>query len=244
MRCEQSCCGWQWKTREVQGGGCSGQDTAAATCKAAKGRGSGGGNDAGKRTCVTVHGPRYEDATETAKLCWAPSIFTASAANAVQRRVQVQRRRRRHQPATSSPRALPGLAGRASRWAVRGSACQGPPEHRFRTLSLGVSGWHPGQRQPRHQCISESGTDISPPPASMSLVSGPGRAAMAQMPADLQLFVDKHVRYIQSLDTVRSFCMAAQAMGQHSPALTRFSAKTSSSTGSPSICVSTASIGD
>ncbi|ORY09295.1 geranylgeranyl transferas-like protein type II beta subunit [Clohesyomyces aquaticus] len=35
----------------------------------------------------------------------------------------------------------------------------------------------------------------------MSLVSGPGRAGMADTPVELQLFVDKHVRYIQSLDT-------------------------------------------
>jgi geranylgeranyl transferase type-2 subunit beta len=36
----------------------------------------------------------------------------------------------------------------------------------------------------------------------MSLVSGPGRAVGA-MPAEMQLYVDKHVRYIISLDTVR-----------------------------------------
>lgn len=36
----------------------------------------------------------------------------------------------------------------------------------------------------------------------MALVSGPGRAVGA-MPAEMQLYVDKHVRYIQSLDTVR-----------------------------------------
>ncbi|KAF1929807.1 geranylgerany transferase type II beta subunit [Didymella exigua CBS 183.55] len=35
----------------------------------------------------------------------------------------------------------------------------------------------------------------------MSLVSGPGRAGVGTMPAEMQLFVDKHVRYIQSLDT-------------------------------------------
>ena len=37
----------------------------------------------------------------------------------------------------------------------------------------------------------------------MSLVSGPGRAGVGGMPAEMQLYVDKHVRYIQSLDTVR-----------------------------------------
>jgi hypothetical protein len=37
----------------------------------------------------------------------------------------------------------------------------------------------------------------------MSLASGPGRAGMGQVPAEMRLFVDKHVKYIQSLDTVR-----------------------------------------
>jgi len=39
----------------------------------------------------------------------------------------------------------------------------------------------------------------------MSLVSGPGRggAGAGQLPEELQLYVDKHVTYIQSLDTVR-----------------------------------------
>ncbi|KAH7132499.1 type II protein geranylgeranyltransferase beta subunit [Dendryphion nanum] len=35
----------------------------------------------------------------------------------------------------------------------------------------------------------------------MSLVSGPGRGGVGAMPAEMHLFVDKHVRYIQSLDT-------------------------------------------
>ncbi|KAF2266384.1 type-2 protein geranylgeranyltransferase subunit beta [Lojkania enalia] len=35
----------------------------------------------------------------------------------------------------------------------------------------------------------------------MSLVSGPGRGGVAAMPVEMRLFVDKHVRYIQSLDT-------------------------------------------
>lgn len=45
---------------------------------------------------------------------------------------------------------------------------------------------------------------LSKPPPAMSLVSGPGRAGLGSMPAEMQLFVDKHVRYIQSLDTVRA----------------------------------------
>lgn len=36
----------------------------------------------------------------------------------------------------------------------------------------------------------------------MSLVSGPGRAA-ADLPEKLPLAMEPHVRYIQSLDTVR-----------------------------------------
>ena len=36
----------------------------------------------------------------------------------------------------------------------------------------------------------------------MSLVSGPGRG-MVSLPAETRLYVDKHVKYIQSLDTVR-----------------------------------------
>ena len=40
----------------------------------------------------------------------------------------------------------------------------------------------------------------------MSLVSGPGRGGIidARLPQELRLFVDKHVSYIQSLDTVRA----------------------------------------
>jgi geranylgeranyl transferase type-2 subunit beta len=40
----------------------------------------------------------------------------------------------------------------------------------------------------------------------MALVSGPGRAGggTGDMPPEMRLFVDKHVAYIQSLDTVRS----------------------------------------
>ena len=40
----------------------------------------------------------------------------------------------------------------------------------------------------------------------MSLVSGPGRggAAGQSLPDELKLVVEKHVKYIQALDTVRS----------------------------------------
>jgi len=40
----------------------------------------------------------------------------------------------------------------------------------------------------------------------MALVSGPGRGGnsmKADMPGELTLVIDKHVKYIQSLDTVR-----------------------------------------
>lgn len=41
----------------------------------------------------------------------------------------------------------------------------------------------------------------------MSLVSGPGRAHSAEsgLPTELELVVEKHVQYIQSLDKVSSF---------------------------------------
>jgi hypothetical protein len=43
----------------------------------------------------------------------------------------------------------------------------------------------------------------------MSLVSGPGRGgASSNLPDELQLAVDAHVKYIQSLDTVRTFTYA------------------------------------
>lgn len=52
----------------------------------------------------------------------------------------------------------------------------------------------------------------------MSLVSGPGRAGMASMPDEMQLFVDKHVRYIQSLDTVRTLQLqATQSISDRNP---------------------------
>jgi hypothetical protein len=70
----------------------------------------------------------------------------------------------------------------------------------------------------------------------MALVSGPGRGGMTNMPEEMQLFVDKHVRYIQSLDTVRTRAWPRKQPAKGS-ALTRSSAKTSSSTGSRNICV-------
>lgn len=41
----------------------------------------------------------------------------------------------------------------------------------------------------------------------MSLAAGPGRGRVAggQLPDDLRLVVDKHVAYVQKLDTVRFF---------------------------------------
>ena len=43
----------------------------------------------------------------------------------------------------------------------------------------------------------------------MSLVSGPGRAGATTdpLPGDLHLAVDKHVKYIQALDTVRAISL-------------------------------------
>lgn len=52
---------------------------------------------------------------------------------------------------------------------------------------------------------------------AMSLVSGPGRAGVGAMPAEMQLFVDKHVRYIQSLDTVRAIFIELHATTERSP---------------------------
>ena len=37
----------------------------------------------------------------------------------------------------------------------------------------------------------------------MSLASGPGRGGGQRLPTELSLVVDKHVQYIQTLDTVR-----------------------------------------
>ena len=44
----------------------------------------------------------------------------------------------------------------------------------------------------------------------MSLVAGPGRGgAISELPSELQLYAQKHVDYIQSLDTVRRYCAPA-----------------------------------
>ena len=40
---------------------------------------------------------------------------------------------------------------------------------------------------------------------------------MSNMPGEMQLFVNKHVRYIQSLDSVRSFCVAVHASSDQFP---------------------------
>jgi geranylgeranyl transferase type-2 subunit beta len=37
----------------------------------------------------------------------------------------------------------------------------------------------------------------------MSLVAGPGRGGFPDLPAELQLYAQKHVDYVASLDTVR-----------------------------------------
>ena len=55
----------------------------------------------------------------------------------------------------------------------------------------------------------------------MSLVSGPGRggASSGDVPDELKLVVEKHVEYIQSLDTVRSavifFCFLGNDAAAH-----------------------------
>lgn len=74
----------------------------------------------------------------------------------------------------------------------------------------------------------------------MSLVAGPGRGGSLQdaLPAELQLCVEKHVKYIQSLDTVRSTVTSKRAVAD-----SRRSAKMSMSTGSRSICDSMACTG-
>ena len=63
----------------------------------------------------------------------------------------------------------------------------------------------------------------------MSLIAGPGRggASTGHVPDELKLAVEKHVEYIQSLDTVR-FARAIQETGGSSFA---DSAKMSLSTG-------------
>lgn len=149
-----------------------------------------------------------------------------------------------------------------TRWAPSGAA-SGPASHPPAQASADAAcsrrSSSAGSSHARHQCTSRPShhhthlqrSHIRP---DMSLVSGPGRAGAgaANMPAEMHLFVDRHVAYIQSLDTVRTpkADLAAQAqrgpMGhgrQSNPALTRSSAKTSSSTGLLNTCASTASTG-
>ena len=52
----------------------------------------------------------------------------------------------------------------------------------------------------------------------MSLVSGPGKGghSAGAVPEELELVIDNHVRYIQSLDTVRiSYWLLAQVAAAH-----------------------------
>lgn len=67
---------------------------------------------------------------------------------------------------------------------------------------------------------------------SMSLVSGPGRGGNSStpLPTELQLAIEPHVKYIQSLDSVRPPPVLPV------PPLTQHSAKMSSNTGSQNIC--------
>jgi hypothetical protein len=58
----------------------------------------------------------------------------------------------------------------------------------------------------RHTTHHNSAPNIpwTSPIPNMSLVSGPGRGGGTDsLPQELRLYVDKHVSYIQSLDTVR-----------------------------------------
>lgn len=120
----------------------------------------------------------------------------------------------------TSMSSLPSLVSDIFRLPRPLRAASGPP------LSSDAS------TQARHQCTTpvtrHSSTrslppshhhNRTPPVSNMSLVSGPGRAATTAMPDNTLLFVDKHVRYIQSLDTVRAscFCLAAQAPGPQIP---------------------------
>ena len=52
----------------------------------------------------------------------------------------------------------------------------------------------------------------------MSLISGPGRGGVftGQVPDEVQLVVEKHVKYIQSLDTVSSTGINYQTLYQSS----------------------------
>jgi hypothetical protein len=69
---------------------------------------------------------------------------------------------------------------------------------------------------------------------AMSLVAGPGRGgAISDLPAELQLYAQKHVVYIQSLDTVRRHCPRPPALFTDA----RNSGSMNSNTGSPNTCV-------
>ena len=76
----------------------------------------------------------------------------------------------------------------------------------------------------------------------MSLAAGPGRGGGAekQLPEELSLVVDKHVAYIQSLDTVRS--ASAEQVRALALTLTN-SGEMSWSITLPSTCASAASTG-
>lgn len=55
-----------------------------------------------------------------------------------------------------------------------------------------------------HTTVHRRSTSSFIPEPAMSLVAGPGRGGvLSTLPTDLQLYVQKHVDYIQSLDTVR-----------------------------------------
>lgn len=70
----------------------------------------------------------------------------------------------------------------------------------------------------------------------MSLAAGPGRAggAAGNLPDELKLVAEKHVAYIQSLDTVRQSLPSTDLL--HTDTDTHSSAATSSSTTSPNTC--------
>lgn len=78
----------------------------------------------------------------------------------------------------------------------------------------------------------------------MSLAAGPGRAggAAGQLPDELKLVVEKHVAYIQSLDTVRPSSPHGNAW-LPTDTNTHSSAAMNSNTTSPSTCDSVAFTG-
>jgi hypothetical protein len=67
---------------------------------------------------------------------------------------------------------------------------------------------HSRGSDPSRYCFTYTATRFRPREqhsvvCQMSLVSGPGRGGAQSLPDDLSLVVDKHVSYIQALDTVR-----------------------------------------